>query len=72
MTPTDSTEGEKPLDLVELARDILLTPYRKDPFVDTTKQGIFRDHSCPYCGDGARPCRNGNPYQCGNPRARND
>lgn len=60
MTPTDSTEGEN-----------VPAPI-KDPFVDTTKRGIFRDHSCPYCGDGARPCRNGNPYQCGNPRARND
>lgn len=30
-----------------------------DPFIDATKEGMFRDHSCWKCGDGAKPCPNG-------------
>ena len=32
---------------------------------------MFRDHNCPYCGSGRRPCRMGNPSQCEYPHARN-
>ena len=35
-------------------------------------QGIFRDHNCTYCGDGAKPCRQGSPNQCEYPHAKND
>lgn len=43
-----------------------------DPFVDLTKKGVFQDHSCARCGDGARACPEGNPRQCGYLFARND
>src|ERR1700689_3122659 len=36
------------------------------------KTGIFRDHSCWKCRDGARPCVNGSPSRCNFPHARND
>jgi hypothetical protein len=36
------------------------------------REGIFRDHSCAYCQDGAKPCRQGSPSQCEYPHARND
>jgi len=34
--------------------------------------GMFRDHSCWKCKDGAAPCYEGNPRQCQYPHARND
>jgi hypothetical protein len=37
-----------------------------------TKTGIFRDHRCWKCNDGAKPCANGSPSRCDYPRARND
>jgi hypothetical protein len=43
-----------------------------DPFVDSTKAGIFRNHSCWACNDGAKPCRQGHPHRCEYPHARND
>ena len=36
------------------------------------KTGIFRDHSCWKCRDGAKPCVNGSPSRCDYPHARND
>lgn len=42
----------------------------RDP--DPTKRGIFRDHNCARCGDGAQPCVQGHPHQCEYPHARND
>lgn len=39
---------------------------------DPTKTGIFRDHNCGYCQDGAAPCVKGDPSRCSNPYARND
>lgn len=42
----------------------------RDP--DPTKVGIFRDHRCWKCDDGARPCVAGVPTRCEYPRARND
>lgn len=39
---------------------------------DPTKTGIFRDHNCGYCEDGAKPCVKGDPYKCEYPHARND
>ena len=47
----------------------------RDPFVDETKTGIFRDHRCARCNDGARPERcptPDRPGNCGEPQARND
>lgn len=35
-------------------------------------KGMFRDHRCWKCQDGAKPCAQGNPRQCEYPRARND
>ena len=43
-----------------------------DPFCDTTKSGIFRDHSCWKCNDGERECVRGSPNRCEFPHARND
>lgn len=37
-----------------------------------TREGRFRLHNCSRCGDGARPCKRGNPNQCEFPHARND
>jgi len=42
----------------------------RDP--DPTKEGVFRDHNCWKCKDGALPCTNGNPRNCENLHARND
>jgi len=36
------------------------------------KSGMFIDHSCWRCHDGARPCVNGEPRRCEFPHARND
>ncbi len=33
---------------------------------------MFRDHNCAYCGSGERVCKQGNPFQCEFPHARND
>jgi hypothetical protein len=33
---------------------------------------MFRGHNCAYCRDGALPCKQGTPNQCGYPHARND
>lgn len=46
-----------------------------DPFTDETKTGMFRDHSCTRCNDGAKPCPNGQTgpsRNCEHPHARND
>lgn len=44
-----------------------------DPFVIPEHKGtIFYNHHCSVCNDGERPCREGKPNLCGNPRARND
>lgn len=43
-----------------------------DPFIDETKTGMFRDHSCWKCNDGEKPCVAGSPRQCEYPHARND
>jgi hypothetical protein len=40
---------------------------RKNP-----KHPMFRNHNCAYCFSGEKPCKQGNPSQCDNPRARND
>jgi hypothetical protein len=45
---------------------------RDDPFVNETKEGIFRNHSCSKCDDGEKPCAQGNPNRCEYPHARND
>jgi len=42
----------------------------RDP--DPSRPGIFRDHNCWKCKDGAEPCVKGNPRQCEYPHARND
>jgi hypothetical protein len=47
-----------------------VTPHPMDP--DPSRPGIFRDHNCYRCRDGAKPCVNGNPRQCEFPHARND
>jgi hypothetical protein len=39
---------------------------------DPTKEGVFRDHNCWKCKDGAAPCVAGNPRQCEFLHARND
>jgi hypothetical protein len=39
---------------------------------DPSREGIFRNHNCAGCGDGARPCREGASNLCSWPRARND
>lgn len=33
---------------------------------------MFRGHNCSRCGDGKKPCKQGNPSQCEFPHARND
>jgi hypothetical protein len=38
----------------------------------TPRTGMFRDHRCWRCNDGALPCVQGHPRQCEYPRARND
>jgi hypothetical protein len=45
-------------------------PDPRDP--DPSRPGIFRDHNCWKCKDGANPCAEGNPRQCQYPFARND
>lgn len=42
----------------------------RDP--DPSRPGIFRDHNCWKCKDGAEPCVKSNPRQCEYPHARND
>lgn len=42
----------------------------RDP--DLERPGIFRDHNCWKCKNGAGECVNGNPWQCEYPHARND
>lgn len=39
---------------------------------DPTRDGIFRDHRCWRCQDGAQPCAEGAANRCSYPRARND
>lgn len=46
------------------------TPDPRDP--DPTREGIFRDHNCWRCNDGAKPCVHGHPPNCVYPHARND
>lgn len=49
------------------------TPTEVDPRApDPTRSGIFRDHNCWRCNDGAERCRWGDPKRCEYPRARND
>lgn len=46
-----------------------------DPFIDPSKTGMFRDHRCTRCNDGAKPCPDGQTgpsRSCGHPHARND
>ncbi|HEY6009912.1 MAG TPA: hypothetical protein VIX18_00470 [Nitrospirota bacterium] len=40
---------------------------RKDP-----KHPMFRSHNCAWCDSGEKPCKNGDPYKCDWPHARND
>ena len=42
----------------------------RDP--DPTREGIFRNHNCWKCKDGAQPCAQGDPWECDYPHARND
>ena len=42
----------------------------RDP--DPSREGVFRDHNCWRCKDGAEPCVVGNPRRCEYLRARND
>lgn len=42
----------------------------RDP--DHSREGIFVYHNCAYCDDGNKPCKQGSPNRCDNPRARND
>lgn len=46
----------------------------RDPFIDPSKTGIFRDHSCYRCDSGNKPCIKGagNERQCDTLHARND
>ena len=39
---------------------------------DSTRQSIFQGHNCVNCDNGRLPCKQGNPLNCDNPRARND
>ena len=39
---------------------------------DMTRTGIFQNHNCNRCSDGAKPCVQGGPHKCDNPHARND
>lgn len=41
-------------------------------FYDPTKAGIFKNHRCVMCNDGAKPCVEGAQNLCGYPHARND
>ncbi len=45
-------------------------PDPRDPH--PTRTGIFRDHNCWACKDGAQPCREGSSNLCSYPHARND
>ena len=56
--------------LIEIARAGMGQPDPRDP--DPSRPGIFRDHNCWACKDGAQPCREGNSSQCPYPHARND
>lgn len=42
----------------------------RDP--DPTREGIFRNHNCSRCQNGAKPCVQGHPNRCEFPHARND
>lgn len=48
--------------------DAYLDP--RDP--DPSRSGIFRDHNCWKCRNGALPCVNPHPGRCDYPHARND
>lgn len=50
------------------APSVALDP--RDP--DPTREGVFRHHDCWACQNGTKPCRQGAPNRCDNPRARND
>ena len=39
---------------------------------DMTRTGIFQNHNCNRCSDGAKPCVQGGAHKCDNPHARND
>lgn len=43
---------------------------RRDP--DPSRSGIFRNHNCWKCNDGAKPCVQGGPHRCDYPHARNE
>jgi hypothetical protein len=61
--------------LSDVIRDIARAAAQRDPFVDVTKTGIFRDHRCARCSDGAHPERcptPDRPGNCGELQARND
>ncbi len=42
----------------------------RDP--DHSREGIFVYHDCYRCEHGKKPCVQGGPHRCDNPRARND
>ena len=39
---------------------------------DMTRSGIFQNHNCNRCSDGAKPCVQGGAHKCDNPHARDD
>jgi hypothetical protein len=45
-------------------------PDPRDP--GPSREGIFRDHNCWKCSDGAKPCAKGHTLNCEYPHARND
>lgn len=56
-----------------LSKDGEKQPATRDPRdPDPTKEGMFRDHNCWKCKDGALLCVVGEPRRCEYPHARND
>lgn len=58
----------KPTPRTEMGRT---EPSSKPPARELSP-GIFRDHYCWKCNDGAKPCAKGHPHLCDYPRAKND
>ncbi len=49
------------------------TEGRTDPREpDYSRPGLFATHNCSRCDNGRKPCAQGAPNRCDNPRARND
>jgi hypothetical protein len=64
---------EKPgMDFLAHERACIQADQKRAMGPDHSRTGIFVNHNCAGCRDGALPCKQGSPNLCDNPRARND